>query len=166
MSKKFQKSFGVYGVITNGKMLVVIKKNGGPYINRFDLPGGSLDDGEPLDSAIKREIQEETHIKVEQIKQLGTTSFRFPWSYENWTFNQHICVFYSIEQFSGKVSNKVAQFPGQDSLGAVQIELSKISIENSSPLVLKAKEYIENGMVFNVEDQYFNTWNVLDRPTF
>lgn len=166
MSKKFHKSFGVYGVITDGKKLVVIKKNGGPYINRFDLPGGSLDDGEPLDNAIKREIQEETHIKVEQVKQLGTTSFRFPWRYENWQFNQHICVFYKVEQFSGEIANKVGQFSGQDSLGAVKIELSEVSIENSLPLVLKAKEYIENGMIFNVADQYFDTWNVLDESVF
>lgn len=48
--------------------------------------------------------------------------------------------FYNIKQFSGEISHKVAQFAGQDSLDVVQIELSKISIKNSSPLVLKAKK--------------------------
>ncbi|BDZ29771.1 NUDIX hydrolase [Lactiplantibacillus sp. WILCCON 0030] len=166
MSKKFHHAFGVYGVMTDGKNLVVIKKNGGPYLNRFDLPGGSLDDGEPLAHAIKREIQEETQIEVIQVKQLGTTSFRFPWQYKNWQYNQHICVFYNIEKFSGPIADKVAQFTGQDSLGAVWIELSKTSIENSSPLVLKAKEYVESGLVFDVEDQYFETWDVLEEPAF
>ena len=36
------RAFGVYGIIVINNKLVVIKKNGGPYINRFDLPGGSV----------------------------------------------------------------------------------------------------------------------------
>lgn len=48
--------FGCYGIIGNRKELVVIKKLGGPYINRYDLPGGSLEDGEELDKAVIREI--------------------------------------------------------------------------------------------------------------
>ncbi|NRO56124.1 hypothetical protein IMAU60066_00521 [Lactobacillus helveticus] len=63
--EKYHRAFGVYGIIySENKGLVVIKKNGGPYINRFDLPGGSLEDGEELSVAIKREINEETGLTV------------------------------------------------------------------------------------------------------
>lgn len=44
MSGNFHRAFGCYGIIGNRKELVVIKKLGGPYINRYDLPGGSLED--------------------------------------------------------------------------------------------------------------------------
>lgn len=74
---KFHRAFGVYGIITIDNALVVIMKNGGPYINRFDLPGGSLADGEFLKDAIIREINEETGLKVSKLNQLGTTSFRY-----------------------------------------------------------------------------------------
>lgn len=58
--------------------LLVINKNSGPYINRFDLPGGSLEDGETLSEAMKREFLEETGIEIEIIKNIGVTDFKLP----------------------------------------------------------------------------------------
>lgn len=49
MSKNnYHRAFGVYGIYVEDGKLLVINKNGGPYINRFDLPGGSLEKGEAL----------------------------------------------------------------------------------------------------------------------
>lgn len=166
MSKKFHHAFGVYGIIVINGALVVIKKAGGPYLNRFDLPGGSLDDGEPLSNAIGREIHEETQLTVEQAVQLGTTSFRYPWHYQHWEFNQHICVFYEITQFTGSLANVVPQFVGQDSLGAVAVDLAQLTSENASPLVMKAKSYLESQQAFDASDQYFENWQVLASPKF
>lgn len=166
MSKKFHHAFGVYGIITINGQLVVIKKTGGPYLNRYDLPGGSLDDGEPLDHAIGREIHEETQLTVEQAVQLGTTSFRYPWRYQNWTFNQHICVFYEITKYTGSLATAVPQFVGQDALGAVTMSLDQLTIANASPLVLKATEYLKSQRHFEPHDQYFETWPVLAKPVF
>ena len=45
---KYHRAFGVYGIYVEAGKLLVINKNGGPYINRFDLPGGSLEEGETL----------------------------------------------------------------------------------------------------------------------
>ncbi|MFT8995506.1 NUDIX domain-containing protein [Lentilactobacillus hilgardii] len=73
-----------------------MKKNGGPYINRYDLPGGSLEDGEALQNAIIRKIKEETGLVLKEITQLGIKSFRYPWTYQKWQYNQHIYVFYQI----------------------------------------------------------------------
>lgn len=39
-SKTFHFAFGSYGIIHKSGRLLVIKKNDGPYINRYDLPGG------------------------------------------------------------------------------------------------------------------------------
>lgn len=33
------RAFGVYGLLMKEDALLVIDKNGGPYINRYDLPG-------------------------------------------------------------------------------------------------------------------------------
>ncbi|MCG0663113.1 putative ADP-ribose pyrophosphatase (putative) [Lactiplantibacillus plantarum] len=38
----YHRAFGVYGIIGDEHALVVTKKFGGPYTNRYDLPGGSL----------------------------------------------------------------------------------------------------------------------------
>ena len=166
MTDKFHRAFGCYGIIGDQQNLVVIKKHGGPYINRYDLPGGSLEDGESLNHTVKREVNEETGLIVQDYQQIGVTSFKYPWDYEQWHFNQHICVFYRINKFSGKLQTEVKQFTGQDSLGAIRIPLAKISIANSSPLVVKAKQFLLNPENFDLADQTFDKWIVLDKPVF
>ncbi|TKI82071.1 DNA mismatch repair protein MutT, partial [Bacillus wiedmannii] len=44
----FHRAFGVYGICIENNNLLVIDKIKGPYRNRYDLPGGSLEDGESL----------------------------------------------------------------------------------------------------------------------
>ena len=166
MTDKFHRAFGCYGIIGDQQNLVVIKKHGGPYINRYDLPGGSLEDGESLNHTVKREVNEETGLIVQDYQQIGVTSFKYPWNFEQWHFNQHICVFYRINKFSGKLQTEVKQFTGQDSLGAIRIPLAKISIANSSPLVVKAKQFLLNPDNFDLADQTFDKWIVLDKPVF
>ncbi|MCI1923760.1 MAG: NUDIX domain-containing protein [Lentilactobacillus buchneri] len=110
-----------------------MKKNGGPYINRYDLPGGSFEDGEALQNAIIRKIKEETGLVLKEITQLGIKSFRYPWTYQKWQYNQLICVFYQIFFTAGVLKDQVSQFVGQDSLGAVAIPLDRLTLANSSP---------------------------------
>lgn len=166
MSKNYHHAFGCYGIIGNQDHIVVIKKHGGPYTNRYDLPGGSLENGEGLNQAVIREVNEETGLSVCSFKQIGVTSFKYPWDFETWHFNQHICVLYKIEKTKGKLKSEVVQFKGQDSFGAVQMPLRNLSIKNSSPLVMKAKEYLLENKNFNLNDQTFATWHVLSKPVF
>ncbi|MDF7682733.1 NUDIX hydrolase [Lactobacillus sp. ESL0679] len=166
MAAKYHRAFGVYGIMYQQEKLIVIKKHGGPYTNRYDLPGGSLEDGEKLETAIVREIQEETGFTALEAVQVGITSFRYPWDYQEWHFNQHLCVFYQVKQWQGQLQETVKQFAGQDSLGAVAVSLEQLNLENSSPLVLKAKEFLQNDQKFNSADQTFSSWPVLTKAVY
>lgn len=57
-----------------------LKKNSGPYQNRYDLPGGSQEVGESMVDTLEREILEETGFTV-----LSSTNNRLysAWIYEN-----------------------------------------------------------------------------------
>ena len=45
---KISEHFGVYGVCIRNNQLLCVKKHGGPYDGRYDLPGGSRKNGESL----------------------------------------------------------------------------------------------------------------------
>ena len=164
---KYHRAFGVYGIIGNlDQGLVVTKKFGGPYTNRYDLPGGSLEDGEALAVAIQREIQEETGLKPQKLQQLGATSFRYPWTFEDWHYNQHLAVFYRINTTAGTLAATVLNFTGQDSHGACRVPLKDLTLANASPLVLKAKAYLLAGERFDATDTTYATWEVLTQPVY
>lgn len=139
---RYHRAFGVYGIyVEDGKLLVINKKDG-PYINRFDLPGGSLKEGETLSEAIKREFLEETGLEIEIEENIGVIDFKLPWLWDEFTDVHHIAVYYLVKKVGGKI--KIPdQFEGQDSLGAVWVTENAVSLENSSPLVLKAFKWLK-----------------------
>lgn len=157
----YHRAFGVYGIYYRQEQgLLVISKTSGPYANRLDLPGGSMAEGEGLDDTLRREFLEETGMQLINYQQLGITSFRYPWTFETFTMNNHIAVFNLVQQVHGNVAEKVREFPGQDSKGALFVKLADITPENSSPLVLKAKKFIQNNE-FYFADTILREWQVL-----
>lgn len=76
--KRYHRAFGVYGIYVDDHKLLLINKNGGPYKYRYDLPGGSLEEGESLTEAMVREFKEETGIDIAISEALGLliSSFR------------------------------------------------------------------------------------------
>ncbi|PFX48841.1 DNA mismatch repair protein MutT [Bacillus wiedmannii] len=156
-TKNYHQAFGVYGICVQDGKLLVINKNGGPYINRFDLPGGSLEEGEPLVEALKREFQEETGFEIEVTKHLGITDFILPWNWKEFNHVHHVTAYYLVQKVGGCLITPT-QFEGQDSLGALWISPDKLTIENASPLVLKAVEWLQtNTFDFNV--QRYSEWD-------
>jgi ADP-ribose pyrophosphatase YjhB (NUDIX family) len=92
-----------------------IKKNSGPYIHRYDLPGGSLEHGEDLATALRREFREETGYEIEILENIGVKDFKLPWTWKDYNYVHHIAVYYLVRIIGGKI---VApdQFDGLDSL--------------------------------------------------
>lgn len=149
--KKYHRAFGVYGICYENGKLLVINKSGGPYINRYDLPGGSLEEAESLAIAMKREFLEETGLEIEIKQNIGVTDFMLPWEWKEFTDVHHIAVFYQVKVVSGELT-KPLQFEGQDSLGALWVSKEDVTVDNASPLVLKAFEWINNKQLgINVE---------------
>jgi len=143
-TKRFHRAFGVYGICYQEGKLLVISKNGGPYINRYDLPGGSLEDGEPLLHALKREFHEETGFDIAVEKNIGVCDFMLPWQWKTFTDVHHIAVFYLVNIIGGTLSTPKI-FEGQDSDGALWISEEEATIDTASPLVLAAFAWLRKG---------------------
>ena len=158
-NNRCHRAFGVYGIYVEDGQLLVINKNGGPYINRFDLPGGSLEEGETLSEAMKREFLEETGLEIEIEESIGVIDFKLPWLWREFTDVHHVAVFYSVKKVGGEISIP-DQFEGQDSLGAVWIPENKASLENASPLVLKAFEWLKTKDL-GIDAEIYKDWIVL-----
>ncbi|MBB2480585.1 NUDIX hydrolase [Bacillus sp. APMAM] len=156
--RKYHRAFSVYGICYENGKLLVINKNGGPYKNRYDLPGGSLEVAESLTAAMKREFLEETGFEIEIKQNIGVIDFMLPWDWKEYTDVHHIAVFYSVKIIGGELT-KPSPFDGQDSLEALWISEPDVSIDNSSPLVLKAFEWIrESNLGLHVE--VYEKWEV------
>jgi 8-oxo-dGTP pyrophosphatase MutT (NUDIX family) len=52
--------FGVYGLVREGDLLLVVRKARGPYTGWLDLPGGTPEVGETREETLVREMREET----------------------------------------------------------------------------------------------------------
>ena len=50
------KQLGAYGLVIQDDKILLIKKLGGPYDGKLDLPGGTIEFCERPEEALKREI--------------------------------------------------------------------------------------------------------------
>ncbi|NIK12547.1 NUDIX hydrolase [Alkalibacillus almallahensis] len=157
--RHYHRAFGVYGICIRDGKLLVINKNGGPYINRYDLPGGSLEEGEGLSEAMRREFLEETGQEIEIEENIGVIDFKLPWSWKDFTDVHHIAVYYSVNVIGGSL-NIPEQFEGQDSLGASWVSENDVSLDNASPLVLKAFDWL-NSKTLGIDTITYEDWKVL-----
>lgn len=91
MSKatNYHRAFGVYGICTENNNIVVIVKIKGPYKNRYDLPGGSLEEGKSLVDGLHREIEEETGLKMTVVTQISIIDFQCPSKFKQYTHVHH-----------------------------------------------------------------------------
>ncbi|MBC5636747.1 NUDIX hydrolase [Ornithinibacillus sp. BX22] len=156
--KRYHRAFGVYGIYVEDNKLLVINKNGGPYKYRYDLPGGSLEEGERLTEAMVREFKEETGIDIAIERSVGVIDFFLPWEWKEFTDVHHIAVYYLVRKISGEISIPES-FEGQDSLGAVWVGREEISQDNASPLVWKAFEWLETNHL-GLQSVHYETWEV------
>ncbi len=59
----------------NGKLLIAKRKSGGDMGERWEFPGGKIEEGEDFTQAINREMLEEFGCKVKIFEQLAKADF-------------------------------------------------------------------------------------------
>ena len=150
---------GIYGICIIDNKLLCIKKEKGPYRNRFDLPGGSQKEGEGLTESLIREFKEETGYQIKNYRNCRVYDIFVE---ETNRTVHHIMVFYdvdiNVEQQDVVLEKLVDEL--NDSSGIYWIDLEKLDISNASPVILKLVQELSNDEAI-LEKVVYNNWKIL-----
>ena len=132
------KQLGSYGIIIDNDKILLIKKYGGPYDNKLDLPGGTIEFNEKPVETLKRELKEETGIDIKKYDLYDTDSISFEWKHNNDLVKvHHIGIFYKINEYKGEIKkNQIINEINDDSKGAEFYKISELKKENLSEIVI------------------------------
>lgn len=162
MDERWHRHLGVYGIcVQEGKILVVNKK-GGPYTNRYDLPGGTVEPHEPLVHALHRELKEETGLDVEVARNLGVRDYVVPYKMEDkgTTHVHHVALYYEVGCVSGELTF-CTDMDNNDSIGPEWVDISRLHADNSSPLVMEALAWVKDDNRNSLEARRLDGWKVI-----
>lgn len=145
VKEKKYKQLGAYGLLISDDKILLIKKHGGPYDGKLDLPGGTIEFGETPADTLKRELQEEVGILVKEYELFDANSASFNWQYEDSIINvHHIGIFYSILKYDGKIKSKVEiTDQNDDSLGANFYQISNLKKNQLSEIAIMELEKLD-----------------------
>ena len=122
------KHLGAYGLIIEERKIVLIKKKGGPYNEKLDLPGGTIEWGETPEQTLIRELNEEVGIDVTNYELFDANSVVLEWMHkEELEKVHHLGIFYKILDYNNDVLEKIKiDEKNDDSLGARFYEIDKL----------------------------------------
>lgn len=154
--ENFFRHIGVYGICLADNCILVIQKILGPYTGKYDLPGGRLEKMESLEQGVTREFLEETGYTIRQLKSIGICDFSVLWTLQDDTVEHlhHIAMLYEVQVNPEEKMSIIKSFEGQDSNGAIWLNIDHVNINNASPLLLSAMEWMRAGAVPVVNSSY------------
>jgi 8-oxo-dGTP diphosphatase len=65
-------------LVKNGKILIAQRKHGDKLAQKWEFPGGKIEDGETPEKCLQREMKEEFQIEVSVGKYLGESIYHYP----------------------------------------------------------------------------------------
>ncbi len=140
---KEYKQLGAYGLIVQDGKILLIKKNGGPYDGKLDLPGGTIEFCEKPSEALKRELMEEVGINIEEYELFDADSVAFEWQFKENVIVKvhHTGIFFLVKKYENEIKkeNNIDEI-NNDSLGAEFYEINKLCKSEISAIALMELE--------------------------
>lgn len=129
---------GAYGLILKDNKILLIKKANGPYKDKFDLPGGTIEFSERPNETLIRELKEEVGIDVTNFSLFDSDSVLIEWEHKGELQQiHHIGIFYKIEKYKNEIINNMdINEINDDSLGAEFYEINSLSKEKLSKIAI------------------------------
>ena len=142
------KHVGSYGLVLKDNKILLIKKKGGPYDGKLDLPGGTIEYGETPKVALARELKEEVGITPMDYELFDGNSVNVSWTHnEEFEDITHIGFFYLIKSFEGdiKESNAIDSV-NDDSMGAQFYDIDSLTSDMLSSIASLEISKIKNSV--------------------
>lgn len=132
------KHLGAYGLILNYDEILLIKKHGGPYDGKLDLPGGTIEFGENPEQALCRELKEEVGINVTSYSLFDANSICFEWVREEELESlHHLGIFYKVNSYENEVIENIdIDSVNDDSMGASFYKISSLRKDDLSKIAV------------------------------
>lgn len=139
---KEYKHLGSYGILINNNKILLIKKNGGPYDGKLDLPGGTIEFCERPEDTLKRELEEEVGINLIDYQLFDTDSVSFVWKHkDNLIKVHHIGIFYKIISYKNDIKKDInIDSINDDSFGADFYDINKLNKDMLSSIAIMELE--------------------------
>lgn len=137
------KHLGAYGLVIQDEKILLIKKFGGPYDGKLDLPGGTIEFCERPEDALKRELMEEVGIEVVDYQLFDADSVAFEWQYKEDVLLKvhHMGIFFKVLNYNIEIKNEIkVDEVNDDSLGAEFFDIDKLKKEELSPIAVMELE--------------------------
>ena len=136
---KEYKQLGAYGLVVKDGKILLIKKSGGPYDGKLDLPGGTIEFCERPSEALKRELMEEVGSEVGEYQLFDADSVAFEWQFKEDVLVKvhHTGIFFKVNKFKNEIKKTVRiDEVNDDSLGADFYEIDELSKDKLSAIAL------------------------------
>ena len=132
------KHIGAYGLVIKNNKILLIKKKGGPYDGKLDLPGGTIEFDESIEDALKRELLEEVGIEILDYNLFDVVSTNIKWIYKDELVEtKHIAILYLINDYKNDIKENIEITEiNDDSMGAEYFDISKLTKEQLSNIAL------------------------------
>lgn len=135
---KQKKHIGAYGLVIKDNKILLIKKKGGPYDGKLDLPGGTIEFDESIEDALKRELLEEVGIEILDYNLFDVVSTNIKWIYKDELVEtKHIAILYLINDYKNDIKENIEITEiNDDSMGSEYFDIDKLTKEQLSNIAL------------------------------